>query len=51
MEQTLTQADIDAGIARAHKMRSLAFFAALEALTSPLKSNKIRPHTGTVRPA
>jgi hypothetical protein len=38
MTQNITQTDIDTGIARAHEMRSLAFFKALEALTSPFKS-------------
>lgn len=46
MEHTLKQADIDAGIQRAHELRSLAFFDALEALTSPFKASKNISPTG-----
>jgi hypothetical protein len=37
MNTTITQADIDAGIARAHELRSLAVFDALAALTRAFK--------------
>ncbi len=40
METKITQADIDAGIARAHELRSQAFFDALVALTTPFKETK-----------
>ncbi len=51
MKHTLTQNEIDDGIKRAHELRSLAFFDALEALTSPFKANKKAPPFGTYRSA
>ena len=40
-----------AGIQRAHELRSLAFFDALEALTSPFKASKNTTITGAALPA
>ncbi|WGI20232.1 hypothetical protein [Amylibacter sp. IMCC11727] len=51
MKHTLTQDEIDDGIKRAHELRSLAFFDALEALTSPFKATKKAPSFGTYRSA
>lgn len=46
MENQITQTNIQDGIERAHELRSLAFFDALEALTSPFKAIRNRPSTG-----
>ena len=40
MKTEITQIDIQNGIERAHKLRSEAFFDALEALTSPFKGTE-----------
>lgn len=42
MENHITQTNIQDGIERAHELRSIAFFEALEALTSPFKAKRNR---------
>lgn len=51
MDHEITQEEMDAAITRAHELRSLAFFDALAALTSPFKASTKTSPMGAALPA
>lgn len=51
MKTEITQEEMNKAIARAHELRSLAFFNALEALTSPFKVSENSTPMGAAVPA
>lgn len=51
MNREITQEEMNTAIARAHELRSLAFFDALEALTSPFKTSENTSPMGAAVPA
>ena len=51
MDHEITQEEMNAAITRAHELRSLAFFNALAALTSPFKASTKSSPMGAALPA